>query len=284
MKNQLRTFICIGLVALLSACEKEIPYLGDDMDQQLVLVSYIEAGDDKVRCSLSSTASILNDEEIVYYTDATVQITKNGNVIGNAVSMGDGWYEIPVEVLVGDEFRIQAERSGFATVSAVSTVPPAPSGFELVDLSVLDDGYSGGYRARLSFDDPSGNDYYQLLVYENSPFSPPYTIGFSSSNPIFQDEDGFGESEWYYNNEAFFTDELFEGDRATFDIDFYTSSNDVKIQLLRCSREFYLYQKSVIEYQRTSGDFFAQPVQIFSNVEGGIGVVGAYAFSEIDPI
>jgi hypothetical protein len=284
MKNSFKILICICLMGVLHSCEKEIPYLGDDVDEQLVLVSYIEAGDNRVRCSLSSTASILNDDDIVYFTNANVRVKKNGNVLGNALSMGDGWYELEVDVLVGDVFSIEASQNGYESVSAETTVPAPPSNFESTELELIDDGYSGRYRASLSFDDPVGADFYQLLVYEDSPFAQPYPIGFSTTNPIFQNEDVFGESEWYYNNDGFFSDELFEGDRAEFEIDFYSGSGDVKIQVIRCSREFYLYQKSVIKYQQTSGDFFAQPVQIFSNVESGLGVVGAYAFSEVDPM
>lgn len=283
MKNLPKLFIYFCLVGMLYSCEKEIPYLGDEIDDQLVLVSYIEAGDDKVRCSLSKTASILNTEEIVFFNNANVQVRKNGSLIGTAVSMGDGWYEIQSEVAVDDVYSITAAQEGFETITAETKVPAYPTNFELIDLQTIDDGYGAYYRARLSFDDPVGTDYYQLLVYEDPEFSNAYAAGFSTSNPIFQDDDGFGGSEWYYGNDAFFSDELFEGDRADFEIEFYLGSDQAKIQLLRCSREFYLYQKSVNKYRETAGDFFAQPVQIFSNVENGLGVVGAYSFVELEP-
>ncbi|MDP4952459.1 MAG: DUF4249 domain-containing protein [Flavobacteriales bacterium] len=283
MKNLPKLLICFCLVGMLYSCEKEIPYLGDEIDDQLVLVSYIEAGDDIVRCSLSKTASILNNDDIVFFTNANVQVSRNGNFIGTAVSMGDGWYEIPTEVAVGDVFSISAHQEGFESVTAETKVPAFPSNFELVEFELIGDDFSSFYRAQLRFNDPDGTDYYQLLVYEDNDFSDPFALGFSSTNPIFQDDSGFGESEWFYFDDGFFSDELFDGNEVNFDIEFYAGSSEVKIQLIRCSREFYLYQKSLHMYRETSGDFFAQPVQIFSNVENGLGVVGAYSFSEVDP-
>lgn len=284
MKNLSKLLVFFCLTGVFYSCEKEIPYLGDEIPDQLVLVSYIEAGDNKVRCSLSKTASILNNDEIVFFNNANVQVRKNGDLIGTAVSMGDGWYEIQSDVAVGDVFSISASQTGFESVSAETTVPGYPNDFELIDLQTNDDGYSSFYSARLRFEDPNGSDFYQLLVYEEPDFSDAFVVGFSSSNPIFQDDDGFGESEWYYSNDGFFSDELFEGGQADFEIEFYSSSNNTKIQLLRCSKEFYLYQKSVNKYQESSGDFFAQPVQIYSNVDKGLGVVSSYAHSEINPL
>lgn len=129
--------------------------------------------------------------------------------------------------------------------------------------------------------------------------SPNVNIFFSSKDLVFGsvDESGiFGEgySQSQYNE---FSDEIFDGKSygLKFSTNFYNAfykdngnpkpnvdatpklvRNELVIQLHSVSESYYKYLKT--KSVGTEGfEMFSEPVQIFSNVKGGIGVLGSYA-------
>ncbi|HPH57343.1 MAG TPA: DUF4249 family protein, partial [Bacteroidales bacterium] len=59
------------------------------------------------------------------------------------------------------------------------------------------------------------------------------------------------------------------------------STTSIQVQLQNISPSYYLYLKTFSEYSN-SIDFFSEPIQVFSNVSGGIGIFGAYSSNVIE--
>jgi hypothetical protein len=101
------------------------------------------------------------------------------------------------------------------------------------------------------------------------------------------------------NRYRVFTDDLFNGSEYTFkmqvrinpdeeedDNDYYYTANypdpvslELYVELQHLTRDYYLYLKSRAN-ARTNEDFggmFTEPIQVYTNVEGGIGILGSYA-------
>jgi hypothetical protein len=55
----------------------------------------------------------------------------------------------------------------------------------------------------------------------------------------------------------------------------------IRVQLSHISKEFYDYQKSLTEHNRTDDNPFAEPVQVYSNVKNGFGCVAGYNRTEV---
>lgn len=139
------------------------------------------------------------------------------------------------------------------------------------------------------FDDPPGTNYYELsgfvdfLIHteiENGDTTFVYSreiLHFSPKNPAY-------DTEYNYWGKILFNDRLFEGKEANigllvrggyFDEDF---TGKVYIVLQNVSESYYLFH-SALQLQGYSGDDpFAQPVQVYTNVQNGLGAVigGAY--------
>ena len=62
------------------------------------------------------------------------------------------------------------------------------------------------------------------------------------------------------------------------DWSYRTERIEIVVELQSISREFYLYLHSR-EQNRTSGGFFSEPVPIFNNINGGIGIFAGYTSS-----
>jgi V/A-type H+-transporting ATPase subunit B len=58
-------------------------------------------------------------------------------------------------------------------------------------------------------------------------------------------------------------------------------TTSIQVQLQNISPSYYLYLKTFSEYSN-SIDFFSEPIQVFSNVSGGIGIFGAYSSNVIE--
>lgn len=158
---------------------------------------------------------------------------------------------------------------------------------------------------QLEFKDPSDiENFYKLSLkiknyYDNdsTAFEYPY---INSDDLVFGNNKSFGPLEtgfYSYNHE--FSDELFNGKeyklKLTFNTDTYfyykTGYGDIynKPYKAPVKRELYVELQSISESyfkyiqsrsaSMSSNDFFSEPVQIYSNIKGGIGILGSYSSS-----
>ena len=83
------------------------------------------------------------------------------------------------------------------------------------------------------------------------------------------------------SDKLLFNDLLFDGETATFKINLNELSyySYLVMNLYSCSEEYYLYNKSYQTAIETTGDPFAQPVQVFSNINNGHGIFGGFQLS-----
>lgn len=169
-----------------------------------------------------------------------------------------------------------------------------------------------GYYKTIQFDvtlrfkdKPDENNYYRLavrmrniindsIVIEEYSYIDFYDI--VSGKTTNNDETDFLDLGYSNNDYNIFSDELFDGEiyplkfrfsRASSRMlpgheDDYKTVNDISdskkievfVELQSISKSYYLYMKTISNY---SGDnFFAEPVQIHNNINGGIGIFGSY--------
>lgn len=159
------------------------------------------------------------------------------------------------------------------------------------------------YDLNIRFTDPGDeHNYYRLLV-EHEEYDDYWMQDRIDLTPVFDPGgealDEFidvGNADYYYNQ---FDDELFNGKTFTISLPMYLSSGYVdltedspespsepparklRITLQSISRDYYLYLKTMGQLVGSSllNDLFAEPVQVYNNIEGGIGIVGGCAAS-----
>jgi hypothetical protein len=152
-----------------------------------------------------------------------------------------------------------------------------------------------------SINDPSGPNYYRLIVRsvgdqglysaEELAYTDSMGIDISSSvglfksdiflsdDPVFIDHslpEGYGGWPPYFSN--VFDDHLFDGQSLTFSVRIrermYVKNPRVYVELQSLSQDFYYYLKSIQLYRIFQQSDYSEPVQIYSNVESGWGIVG----------
>ena len=152
----------------------------------------------------------------------------------------------------------------------------------------------------LDFNDPESSQNYYLietysvneyLVIKNSDTTE-YELDTTKQYMILTDEVfQNGGSPW--REQGLFNDILFNGQSKALELEIpYNKSTGfesgyewsyktlgVRVYLHNISKSYYYYRTSLELYQSASGNPFAQPVQVYSNIENGFGV---FAGSQIN--
>lgn len=217
----------------------------------------------------------------------------------------------------GDHVEIDVEAEGYPPVHAATTVPqPLPIDLQSVIRTRVFDAVDGTSRNVLqltaTFTDPAeSTDYYALRLRSkhyfegndgseqgDSLYISPKIL--SSSEPQLQlvgSLDGdFGFSGNYYQDFPIFSDRQINGQTYTLHLDMLdnTTSHSVllsqpecapvvyQVQLYRLTPEFYRYVKSIndIDNNELAQKGFSMPSPTYTNVSGGIGIVGGYWITE----
>ncbi|MEM7298556.1 MAG: DUF4249 domain-containing protein, partial [Bacteroidota bacterium] len=210
-------------------------------------------------------------------------------------------------------YRIEIQHSGYPQTSATTIIPTVQSEFEIslsepiilsYDPDYPDEPTYIRYTATVNIDDALGKNYYEIAVFGEGNSR----IGFDDDGnklyrkDLFQidynsDDLLFEEG----NNPAFlgdagevFSDDLFNNQKfklqITFDIQvgaqaqsFGADGREVLaswerffIEVRSLSEEYYQYQYTSSLHKTITEDPFAEPVQVFSNVENGLGIFSWY--------
>lgn len=211
------------------------------------------------------------------------------------------------KIKTGDKIRYEISAPNFDKVWAENTVPAVT---EIISLDTVvekitqkeqyDENYYSHYNFNFSLkfkDNANEKNYYRLTVdaayfyydEENEPVvmrrSPYY---FDSKDMIFNNDPLTNtDGEYHSNGYDIFSDDLINGKEYSLSFSFLTdynvnanlNGNIFYIQLQSLSSEYYMYLRTLSSQNNEMG-IFAEPTQIFNNINGGIGILGAFSVSE----
>jgi hypothetical protein len=110
-----------------------------------------------------------------------------------------------------------------------------------------------------------------------------------SLNDRFISVDGFYEYKNHSSVPVFFDDRFFDGSEYTLELAWLDSEGihippdgyTFQVNLWSVSEEYYKYRLTLQKQKDQMKDPFAQPVQVYNNIENGFGAFGAYSQSEM---
>lgn len=282
------------------SCEKVIPFEGDVNIPKLVINSIFES-DSTFKVHVSSSRSVIETSSFQNIGDAVVTIKDvNGDIIENLNYVDNGFYVGQTFPQENQTYTLQVNHSNFANITSSDSLP-SPITINSVDTSTIVDPINGDrLQITLDFDDPESSQNYYLietysvneyLVIKNSDTTE-YELDTTKQYMILTDEVfQNGGSPW--REQGLFNDILFNGQNKALELeipyDNWTGIESgyewsyktlgVRVYLHNISKSYYYYRTSLELYQSASGNPFAQPVQVYSNIENGFGV---FAGSQIN--
>jgi hypothetical protein len=282
MKNSLIYFVGLTFFFIVVACETvvdiDIPFSRPKIVVNSHLIAY-----ESVEVGLTFSRHVLDnamDYEII--KNAKVIIKEGNQEFSLFYDAQNRLYtHATLKVSEGKTYTLRIEVPNYEPIEVVEKVPVAVKVDQFVykgSTASTNDNLRHDFSVK--FNDPVGPNYYLLKFYIKSTTS--YVnqygeeqlyirfnkISLESKNPAYQDS--------YFWSEFLIDDKLFEG--KDVDLEFYGSYLSLNenleyfVSVSSVSKEFYLYNKTYYQQYYTSGDPFAQPVRVYSNIPNGLGV------------
>lgn len=254
----------------ITSCTKQIPFDDPGAESKIAISCFLDEAD-SISVVVSKSASILRPNDIERIEDADLELFENGISVGSLTPDLDFVYRLDFAPVQGNNYEIKASANGLEDVSSTTTIPNAVTATNAaVNEAVSVD--QDVYRLTFDIDDPSGDNYYIVYVVQEYWPGEYQTQSFTSTEPTFLG----GSGDNYFWNGAAFRDDSFDGQikKFTLDLDYFNGEPDfpTSVLLVSATEEFFNYFVTYEAYQSTTGDPFAQPVQIYSNVENGLGI------------
>jgi hypothetical protein len=253
---------------------------------------------------LSKSQHILDNAALSVITDASVKIFNGSTLVEQLEHTSGGKY-----VSVSGKFpkanisyRIEVSSSGMNSVDATDIIP-APTEIFSADTGRVSFEGQNYFEVKVGFkDNTSEKNYYNLQVWgivsqyvydgfgviiDTIYYEQP--VYFTSNDILFEGE------KWFDLNGASFSDNLIQSGtyKASLLIDEYqifgqkdpggqkTGGYDLLIIALKSvSESFYKYNRSYKKFQEAQGNPFAQPVQVYNNINSGYGIFAGYSQTE----
>lgn len=271
-------------IMMLTACELvvdiDVPFEGE----QLTVNSFFSP-DSVWRASVSLNRFILNTQPFRRVTNATVIVSDENGPVDTLVHEGNGVYRSDNgKPQARKRYTISASTVVHGAVHAESFVPPAAL---VSNVEIQSSDFNGEPSSRITLqisDEPTTENYYAITVeigYEY--LSPEYEVlSFRYPAMLGRDDEGFQEDEQITNDNAMLIKDVFysgpEMNVTVHSPDWnLVHAPDVYVSVKTISKDYYDFILTSSLQNQTSGNPFAQPVQVYSNVQNGFGIFAGYS-------
>lgn len=272
----------LAAAALLTACEKEVTNIKlPESDSKLVVTSFISPHDTAVHVRVTRSVSSIGYQKPTWepVADAMVRLSDETQTVSLAYDALAGSYFIErmqFPIVAGTTYTLRVTSSDGEQAEATTTVPAALD----VPLTVtLDSAASPNapqkeYSLRISWPDPAGPiNYYRVAgevtrEFKRVPDNGPYPLYAApviwNGEEVVEDKGQDGAllyspkgTLWGLGSDPFTTPSL-------------------HVYLLHTDQAYYEYYRSLRTATRSQDNPFAEPVLVYSNITGGLGVFASF--------
>jgi hypothetical protein len=286
MKYIYKAFVL--LTVLFTSCETIVTIEIPEQDPKLTVTSFL-AENEPFSAFIGSSIHIGKSKEPGPVNNATVAIYEDGVEIEILSLVSNGDYVGIKTPKYGKLYQIQVSAPGFNTVtSEEKLVTPVPvTSVTFKDSATVNDYGEIMAEIKVVFNDPAdAKNFYRIMLEHDFYVTDPFTgdtLTINKEKVYFTTNDPSVEHQ-YYSDAIFFNDKLFNGKTKEFRIlissYFARISKDFYLKFLTCSESYYQFSYTKFKQSYTNGDPFSQPTQVYSNVNGGYGVLGSYSVKE----
>lgn len=299
-------YISILLVAvLMMACEKEIKF-NRSKAEPLITLNGVVMADSVISIHLSKTRFFLESTADMSDIENAEVVLTSGAQTENMKHMGNGVYTAVYIPQVGDNVKISASAPQLSTVSSSATLLAHPNVGDIVveagkfepsgqEEEAPDGWLPPGYKnvkVKIPLNDVrEEQNYYRLIVRRTEVLGNTYSREMyltDFDDPVFKmetPEEVMGMTE-YTNRYAIFSDVRFNG--TTYSLTFtdkvwhsggfqFPERLVYEISVQHLSHDYFMYLRTRNAYldSDSEGNLFMEPIQIYSNIEKGTGILGS---------
>ena len=285
-----------------STCER--PYNIDSVDDSKLVLNSIFSPDQPMQVSLALSRPILSDSPRDLFGEYVEVIEPNGNVrVLNKVSESfSKWFvDSTFYPEAGVNYIINASAENFEPVISNNTIPEPVAilnasidTFRLLRSSTAVNKTDHWISFDFQLEDKPGEHYYHLYAFRQKTHyttnTGPIVYEFFDEYilndlMIFNNPNGL----IYTDNSILFKDEDGGTKNFSFEVGFtyfgsFEAIKKLRFELRTVSEEYYNFHVSKRKQELIANDEFAEPIVLFNNIEGGLGLFGGFSSVQIDTV
>lgn len=284
----MKKFISLLFIFVLSSCELivdvDVPF-----DRALLTINSFFNPDSIWSANLTLNRHILDDTSFPKIENGFIVINQNGVPVDTLIHQKNGLYKSDSrKPQAGLEYEIQASAQGYETVTGKVRIPmPAP----IVNVKIskgppLPEGGPNNQITITFQDNGAEANYYHIIVeqvYESYDFRTDTLVVTRQRLYMESDDPTISDENLNWVEGILLKDIFFNGKEIGFP--FTINYNDfdyaaaVVVSLRTVSEDYYNYKTTFQLQENTSGDPFAQPVNVYTNIENGLGIFAGFSES-----
>ena len=298
MKSKINCIFII-LVAAFTSCEKESKINIDNY----VMNAFIS---DNTPFVIKATKTISVFDTATYNTLRNLEgeLYENGNYVGDLTfqesyervgfsdPVPEGYSVNGFVPKQGNAYRFVL-RDGDFEIRGSDVIPKAVN--FTVDTSTVVFDYDLTYKGTeciLNFTDPADEDNYYAIAYNTADtiYEDSTYVGIQAYGWMNSDDPAIEYSYFFVGllNTAYnfiFSDKYFNGKDYSIPVRIFAGQYNgnrkyLNIYLLSVSEKYYKYVTSSIKQQENNEDYYAEPTQVFNNIENGFGIFAGFSVSK----
>lgn len=296
--------LALSAIVFLASCEKEITVKVPAYTPKLVINSNTEVGD-SFEVTIGKSVEILKYKanKDLSVIDATVLLYK-GSVVADTMkyNMEKGAYTSGIVARDGDVYNIKVNAPNMPEATSVTYVPSfVPiADMQRIKKTRLDAEGQQQDELRVKFSDPaSKGDYYILSIYSSYDSANANAYDYSSSCVYTIDasvesvyDESIDQNTCLDGSAIFIRDALFNGTTKEFRLFVNSASMEPyevngkmvypKVVLRHVTEDYFKFQKTYRFALSNAGNPFAEPTNVYTNVNNGYGVFSVLSYSIAD--
>jgi len=305
--KKMRVLLIIIVLALFIGCEK-ILEMDIEATAPMIVVNAAINPDSVITVSVTRSMHILDNSPVIRLTNANLEVYEEDNLLGSLQHWREGVFKGSFYPQTGKKYTIKVSSQDLPDAEASCVVPYPPISLGIDTLSIYDEYNNRTMQYTYRFKDKANErNYYHLFAmrrykyYEYDPDSFSIDTIYQNQDTVIVDttwgneipkmrfeplwinsDDIIVSQNLWSDNGVIFTDELFDGQNYNLRLnsDSYFPGEDtitVYFYFKEITEELYKYYNSHEEHIYAKDDPFSEPVIVYSNVEGGVGIVGAFS-------
>jgi hypothetical protein len=288
----MKKYTLILSILLLSACELIVDIDVPFESPQLTVNSFFTP-DSVWSATVALNRHILDEKPLERIDNALLIVFDGDTPIDTLENKTDGKYRSDSgKPVAGKHYSIRCEAQGYASVTGRSVIQE-PAIISDVIIQTTSTNFGSTSLIRIKFpDDPKVKNYYQLFVesgYERVNLETGEKKFYYNSIPLESADPDIYSQSIQIHNSFLIKDILFNGKEAelVYKSEFGLNGNaGIRVLLRTVSEDFYKYKSTTLVQEETADNPFAQPVNVYKNIENGFGIFAGYStsvYEEISP-
>lgn len=287
----------MGLI--LSSCESTIYYDLPEHERKIAIIGTLNP-DSSLTVHLSKSFLADPSEAILSPGEVVASLFEDGQYLADLSHVRDNFYGIPdFYPVTGKEYSLEVSYGELRVVKCHTQIPERAQILALDTITAYIDGRDQLTVNLKIMDQPGVSNYYALgvilthkyydresKVVTDSLLSYPAYFTINGVNDLRVNTNLIDiDINFRFNDMLFVTDALFDGQEFNLNFSpFLSPSNPVDniimdINFYQVTKSNYIFAESYYNYYKSLGSPLSEPVQVYSNIENGLGLFSGIAGS-----